>query len=160
MILDTIANGRLYPLGDAWAQAFDFLTTIRPDAEEKYYWIDDKDVYGRVMSYETVGPEAAKIEAHRGYIDIQTPLVHAEGIRWFPLDGLEPLTEYDPEKDVRFYRDPGRATTKIDLFPGQFGFFAPSDAHQPKLIVGAGSKMIKKAVVKIRVERLPMMNIR
>jgi biofilm protein TabA len=160
MIVDTFSNRSLYPLGDAWAKAFDFLAGLRPDAEEGFTWIEDRDVYGRVMEYDTVDPKDAKIEAHRGYIDIQTPLVHAEGIRWFPLAGLAPLTEYDAEKDVLFFRDPGRGSVQVDLVPGQFGFFAPSDAHQPKLIVGGASRKIKKAVVKIRLERLPMMHFK
>lgn len=160
MIVDTIANWRSYPLGESWKKAFEFLSEIRPDAEEKYYWLDGKDLYARVMSYDTIDESSAKIEAHRAYIDIQTPLIHGEGIRWFPLDGLQPLKDYDPEKDVCFYSDPGNHFAKIDLYPGQFGFFGPRDAHQPKLIVGSKTERIKKAVVKIRLERLPMMQFR
>lgn len=152
MIVDKISNWELYPLGEAWEKAFKFLKELKPDAVEKYYWLEEKEIYARVMSYETIGPDIAKIEAHHKYIDIQSPLTFAEGIGWYPVDDLETVEEYNEEKDVYFLKSSGLDLCKIDLYPGTFAFFSPKDAHKPKLIVGSQPETIKKVVVKINVD--------
>lgn len=154
MIVDLIANWKQYPLGPAWEKAFLFLQSVKPDAEETFYWIDEKNIYARVMSYETVEPDQAKMEAHHQYIDIQSPLIFSEGIAWHPAEKLEIKTEYNHEKDVYFLEPPQSFFCKVDLYPGLFAFFAPKDAHMPKLIAGSKSEVIKKVVVKIKTELL------
>lgn len=159
MIVDRIENWGFYPLGKAWEKAFWFLNNLSMEAEEQYYWIDDKNIFARVMSYDTILPEVAKIEAHKKYIDIQMPLTEAEGIGWFPVDSLRDKSEYNEEKDVYFLTPPSSYLSKIDLYPGMFGFFTPKDAHMPKLIVESESKNIKKVVVKIKVDLMPSLNL-
>ncbi len=39
MIVDRIQNGQAYPLGKAWQFAFEFLVSLKPDAEEKKYHV-------------------------------------------------------------------------------------------------------------------------
>ena len=51
MIIDHIRNWEQYSFGPAWEIAFDFLSGLKPDAEEKKYWLDGEAVYAMVMSY-------------------------------------------------------------------------------------------------------------
>ena len=154
MIIDRLENWRCYAHGPAWERAFDFLLSIGPDAKEQEYALDGNDIYARVMSYNTRPRESAVLEAHRKYLDIQSTLVAAEGIEWFPQNKLEVKTPYNQDKDVEFYNHPAFVPARIDVFPGLFVALFPKDAHMPQLIVGEESKCVKKVVVKINVDLL------
>ncbi len=154
MILDRLENYTRYFASKEARLAFDYLLALCPDTPDGDYPIRGEDIYARVMSYETRSVEAAKLEAHRRYIDIQTALVGAEGIEWVPLHGLEPRAPYDEIKDVQHFVRPGKDLCRINVFPGTFALFLPEDAHMPQLIVGPKAAQIKKAVIKIKVELL------
>ncbi len=68
MIVDRIQNGKAYPLGNAWQLAFEFLVSLKPDAEEKKYHVQGDDVFAMVMSCETRPPGIAVLETHRKYL--------------------------------------------------------------------------------------------
>lgn len=154
MIADRLERWNCCLSGPIWQCAFDFIAGLTPDAEEGYTHLQGDDLVARVMSYETKAPENAKLEAHRKFIDIQSTLVGAEGIEWFPIEGLEPVTPFDDVKDRAFYRRPGCAPAKVDVFPGTFVVLFPPDAHMPQLIVGGTAQVIKKVVVKINADLL------
>lgn len=139
--------------GPVWKKAFDFIQTLDSDSPEGITEILGKDMYARVMSYETVDHSQTKVEAHHEYIDIQASLVHGERIEWFPLEDLEPSTEYNPEKDAQNFKYPGKSSISVSVYPGMFAVFFPEDAHMPKLIIDQ-PRMIKKIVVKVRLSLL------
>jgi YhcH/YjgK/YiaL family protein len=97
------------------------------------------------------GREAAKLEAHRKYIDVQYSIpgksALAEEFGWRPLaDCQNVATEYDAKKDIVYFGD--RPDVWFALPAGQFVIFYPSDAHAPL----AGQGQIHKAVVKVAVD--------
>lgn len=152
MIVDCLKNWDSYFSGEDWKCAFEFLMSLGPDSEEKEYPLKGKDIFARIMSYETRLPAAAMLEAHRKYVDIQTVLVAAEAIEWFPVDTLEVKMPYDTAKDVEFYNRPRQGPGRIDIHPGTFVIFFPKDAHMPQLVAGTTPELVKKVVVKINVE--------
>jgi YhcH/YjgK/YiaL family protein len=154
MIIDTLDNWRFYPFGPAWQTAFEFLASLTPGTANGEYPLQDEQIFARVMSYPTQLPETAVLEAHRRYIDIQTTLVGAEGIEWFPAPSLAIKTAYDPANDVVLYHRPGPAPARVDVFPGTFVLLFPHDAHMPGLMVGGKAEEIKKVVVKVAVDLL------
>lgn len=154
MIIDKLDNWGHYPFGKAWERAFEFLKSLTPDADEKQYSLMGDDMFARVMSYETRAPEVAKLESHRKYIDVQTVLVGGEGIEWFLRDGLEADTPYDETKDAEFYRRTSPGPARVDVFPGTFVMLFPHDAHMPALMVEKKTELIKKVVVKIKLDLL------
>ena len=153
MIVDRLENWSQYPFGEAWKEAFDFLGALTPDAEEKKYLLLRDTLFAGIDRYETRPLETAVLEAHRKYIDVQVLLQGRETIDWYPLDGLNVKTPYDPATDVEFYHRPETLPTRILLTPGTFAVFFPQDAHSPQIVAGQ-PEFVKKTVVKIGVDLL------
>ncbi|MDG4476006.1 YhcH/YjgK/YiaL family protein [Thiovibrio frasassiensis] len=149
MIVDRLANYNSYPFGNPWQLAFDFLLSLKPDAEEKKYPLQGDDLFAIVMRYETCSPETAEIEAHRKYLDIQMVITGDEGIGWSPADALEIAVPYDASLDAELYKHPRQGLLRVDLFPGDFMALFPHDAHMPSLMTGEAPVFTKKVVVKI-----------
>lgn len=154
MIVDQLANYKAYNPSPAWEKAFAFLSKLDESSPEGAFEIQGKDIFCRVMSYETCVPWECVLESHRRYVDIQAVLDGAESIDWYPTKILTIKDPYDNEKDVEFYNRMTDSWGRIDLSPGVFAVFFPQDAHMPKLMVGEFSKTIKKAVIKIRADLL------
>jgi biofilm protein TabA len=144
VILDTLVqSGRYAGLHPAFSRAFDFLqatdlTSLAPgrhdiDADRLFVLIDHQD--GR-------GHAAARLEAHRRYIDIQLTIDGPEEIGWLPLAACVP-TAFDAEKDIGFFDD--RPRVWLPVPPGTFAIFFPEDAHAPL----AGLGPLRKAIVKV-----------
>lgn len=152
MIVDLIDNWKRYFSGPNWERAFDFLSGLGPDTEEGETALQGEAIFARVMSYETRSPDEAVLETHRKYIDVQTTIVAAERIDWFPREGLQIKERYNEDSDRVLYHRPRIAPVSIDVHPGTFVVQFPTDAHMPQLIVGEGPERIKKAVVKFSVD--------
>jgi biofilm protein TabA len=153
MIVDRQDKWQSYPFGEAWKEAFEFLAGLKPDAEEKKHFLRGNDLYVMVNSYET---RPHNLEAHRAYVDIQVVLSGAEAIGWLPAQGLPEKTPYNPEKDIEFYDAPVEKQTLIRMNPGLFAVFFPWDAHAPACPLDGAPQRVKKVVIKIKKELLPL----
>ena len=90
--------------------------------------------------------EAAQLECHRKYIDIQLVLEGIDEMGWKALaDCTQPVSDYSAEKDIRFFHD--APATWIATPPGMFCIFFPEDAHAPLV----SSSNIRKAIFKAAV---------
>jgi len=148
MILDTLACAERYAaLHRRFGRAFRFLADTdleslpagRTDilGDEMFVIIERKDGRGR---------DAARLEAHRRYIDIQYTVRGDEEIGWTPLAScVDAEASFDAGSDIVFFRDLPSAWLRIPR--GTFAIFFPDDAHAPL----AGSGAIVKAIVKIAV---------
>ena len=88
--------------------------------------------------------EAARLECHRRYIDIQLVLEGHEEMGWKPLAGCaHPVDEFNTEKDIQFFHD--APASWIAVPPGHFCIFFPEDAHAP--LVSSG--LVRKAIFKV-----------
>jgi biofilm protein TabA len=154
VIVDKVERWGQYHLGEAWECAFGFLASLSPDTEEKKYILQGDDIYAQVMSYETKATEAALLETHRKYVDIQAVLVGGEDMEWFPREGLAVDVPYDESKDAEFYKRTSSGLARVSVNPGTFVVFYPQDAHMPSLMVNGVSQLVKKVVIKIRAELL------
>ena len=115
------------------------------------YELDGKKLFVNVQQYspKTFNPE--KLEYHKKYIDIQLLFSGAEKLYCAPLDGLETVMEYNPEKDCGLSRLPGpEAGVELPLVPGSFVLLFPDEGHLPG--VGDPETTVTKAVVKIAVK--------
>ena len=113
--------------------------------------LDGKKLFVNVQQYspKTFNPE--KLEYHRDYIDIQLLLSGAEKLYYAPLDGLDEVMPYNPEKDCGFARLPvPGAGVELPLVPGNFVLLFPEEGHLPG--VGDPTTQVVKAVVKIAVK--------
>lgn len=148
MILDILENASRYKaLYKGFDKAIDFLT--QPDLASRTpgrYEIDGEQVFAFISSDDGIKKEDTVLEVHEKYIDIQMVLSGFDDIGWSPKsDCSQPTGDYDPEEDIRYYRD--TPNTWLGLRPGFFAVFFPEDAHMPLISDGK----ILKVVVKIAV---------
>lgn len=151
MIVGQLLNWRDHLEGDVWQEAFDFLQSLGPNAEDQEVELRGRRLFARVMSYDTRGTDTAILESHREYIDVQVTLSGPEGIDWYPVNTLDVKEPYDDESDRTLYHRHGPAPAHVDNHPGMFVVMYPGDAHMPQLIVDNRPERITKAVVKVHV---------
>jgi YhcH/YjgK/YiaL family protein len=148
MIFDSIdLHHRYHALHPGFRAAFEFLANpaVAGLATGRYE-LDGSRVYAMIAEETGRAVDAARMEAHRRYIDIQMPLAGEERIGWKALrDCRDVSVPYNDSKDVMFFADP--ADTMLRLRPGLFAVFFPEDGHMP--LVGEGR--ILKVVAKIAV---------
>ena len=135
----------LHPL---FPKAFAFLS--RPDIASLppgRHEIDGDRCWASIQEVELKPLAERKLETHRKYIDIQSPLTGTEGIGLATMSAEAQALPFDEEKDFVLYD----GESELAVFePGDFAiFFPPLDAHAPCCIVPGGPDRIKKVVVKI-----------
>jgi YhcH/YjgK/YiaL family protein len=148
MILDTIANAERYvALHPLFSQAFDFmrnndLNTLAPGRHS----ILGTELFAIVEHVSGRTREAAQLECHRKYIDIQLILHGVDEMGWKPLaDCLKPMSDYNAQADIQFFYD--YPASWISTPAESFCIFFPEDTHAP--LVSADH--IHKIVLKIAV---------
>lgn len=108
--------------------------------------IDGDCVFCNVGSYPPRGPEQAKLEAHKVYIDMQCLIggqIEQHGV--MPAKDCRMVSEpYSDKKDIVFFADPWTRLETVKK--GQFIVFTPEAAHAPCICPVA----IRKAVFKVR----------
>ncbi|MGB8518131.1 MAG: YhcH/YjgK/YiaL family protein [Gallionella sp.] len=140
----TSAYASLHPL---FPRVFDYIRDTDLDGlAPGVHQIIEQKLFVIVENTRARKREEAKLEAHRKYIDIQLVLQGVDEMGWKPLaDCHQPLSEYDEERDIRFFAD---TPDKWIVTPAyHFCIFFPEDAHAP--LVGSGA--IRKVIFKIAV---------
>lgn len=148
MILDSLKNTaaaeKLHPL---FKQAFDYikandLSQVAPGKIE----LDGANLFISVAEITGKTQDAAKMETHNKYIDIQIPIVGVETMGWLAGENCKnPIDAYNAEKDITFFTD--KPSTYVQVQPGEFAIFFPEDGHAPAI----GKGFIKKLIVKVLV---------
>ncbi len=156
-ITDSIANVDAYvSLNPRFVKAFEFLK--RPDLASLScgkYDIIPGECWAMVQEAELTACDAdsKRFEAHRRYVDIQSPLSGEETFGLYTMDEKALAAEFDVEKDYCLFTPSDRTAAKfVTLKPGEFAiFFPPLGAHAPCCTTGAGRK-IRKLVIKVLVD--------
>ena len=121
------------------------------DLKPGRYEIDGENCWAMVQEARlTPFADGAKVEAHRKYIDIQSPLTGEETIGEVTMDEKLRALPFNEEKDFVLFDAPSRPVT---LKPGEFAiYFPPNGAHAPGHCEGE-ARSIRKLVIKVRDER-------
>ena len=148
MIIDTLDNCEKYfCIHPGFAEAFHFLNN-QPTAPGIDQSIPIKSDLIHAMYMQRAGKTrtAARLEAHRGNIDIQFLITGEEEFGWKPTARcMQPDGDFMPERDVQFFND---APDSWHLLrPGQFVIFFPEDAHAPMV----SPESLTKVVIKVSV---------
>jgi len=148
MILDQLANAHRYAaLHPAFATAFRFIA--RPEFVKLplgRHTIDGDGVFAVIERGPAVGRQAARLEAHRKFIDVRVILEGTDVVGWKPtVQCRTVVVPYDPKSDLVFFAE--RPDTWVELPPGTVAVFFPEDAHAPM----AGEGDLLRAVVKVAV---------
>lgn len=149
MIVDRLTNAaQYYALHPLVEKGFSFL--IRPELEtleDGVHEIVGQDVFAIIARGPGVGREAALLEAHREYLDIQYVIRGTDTMGWLEREFAERVKDpYDPQKDLEFFYD--RPPSWIQVDQGSFALFLPQDLHAPL----ATSEVVHKAVVKVKIK--------
>lgn len=151
MVFDQLRNLNKYISCEQYEKIEAFLEKVSLNMEEKYYEIDGKLIYARVMSYPTLMQHDCRIEAHDQYIDIQSSISGAERIDIFDRTRLDIEEGYNEDNDIVFYKEKGRPNVSINNIVGYFSMIFPDEAHRPKMSVGQQCEKVKKFVIKIHI---------
>jgi len=150
MILAKLADADRYcAVHPLFAQAFEFLrgTDLKSLAPGKHM-VQGEELFAIVEACAGRTREAARLECHRRYIDIQLVLEGIDEMGWKPLaECVEPATGYDAARDIRFFND--TPSSWIATPAGSFCIFFPEDVHAPLV----SACMIRKLVVKVAVNQ-------
>ncbi len=148
MILSNLSQSFRYAaLHPLFARAFDYIgdTDLHALAPGRYHIVGD-DLIAIVEQVPGKTRDQARLECHRKYIDIQLVLDGIDEMGWKPLaDCLNPVSEHNEEKDIRFFHDAPAAW--IATTPDHFCIFFPEDAHAPLVSNGQVRKVIFKIAV-------------
>jgi YhcH/YjgK/YiaL family protein len=149
MIYDHINHAWRYAeVHPGFKAAFDFLrsSTVSQLPPGKHE-IDGERLYAMISRDPGRGRDAAKLEAHHEYIDIQYVCNGSDLFGWKPLESCRQVdTPFDAERDFGLFADP--PDIWIPLPGGMFVIFFPEDAHAPL----ADVQPMVKAVVKVAVD--------
>lgn len=147
MVIDSLCKLSYYnSLNPRFAKVVEYLkTTDLSTFEPGKYEVDGKEIFINILDRDLKTTEAAALEVHDKYIDIQILLSgDKESFGWKQrCNCTAPRGEMDTDKDVLFFDD--ASDTYVAISPGEMGIFFPQDAHAP--LVGEGH--VKKAVVKV-----------
>ena len=147
MILDRLDNAAKYAgLKIGMAEAFGFLDQPRlENISDGKYEIAGERVFAIITRTNGRKVDEGELEAHRKYIDIQYVISGDESMGWKAREGLVNSMDYDAERDLEFLE--GAPDSIVQVPPGSFTVFLPTDAHLP--LIGEGS--IHKVVVKVAI---------
>jgi len=149
MIVDKLDLAeRYFGLHPGFQKAFEFLRLPSlPGLAPGRYDIDRDRVFCLISRGPGRRRTEVRLEAHRKYVDIQFVLEGTDEMGWKPASACEAVDQdYDPEKDVIFFKDKPRVWKKVQA--GSFAVFFPADANAPMVSGG----YVHKAVVKVAVE--------
>jgi len=92
--------------------------------------------------------EAARLEGHRVFIDIQYMVAGEELIGYVPRAHCAEISD-DVANDFQELQGTAEFQT---LRPGCFAIYFPEDAHQPSIGTGAHTGPVRKIVIKVPVQ--------
>lgn len=135
------------PLHPLFLQVYDFIhKTDLPSLTAGIHPILGEDLFVIVEKVSGRSREAAKLECHRRYIDIQLVLSGVDEMGWRALAECQhPIAEFNTARDIQFFDDTPSAW--IATPPDTFCLFFPDDAHAPLVSTGEIHKLIFKIAV-------------
>lgn len=116
------------------------------------------DICGCSMSVESPATERVedrKLEGHKKFIDIQFEIRGEE--EWIGVETsfeAGPCTEAHEDRDLYFYESGKNGESRIYFTTGRFAVFFPEDLHRPLCMGEKGVLTLRKAVVKVPVDRV------
>ncbi len=138
-----LSNNKYYKMALEYIARTD-LNALEPGK----HFIDGDNLFVNIVDSNMKTPEAARLEVHNEYIDIQVPLSKPETFGVKPRTAcVNPDGEYNPVKDILFFTD--KDWQEITVYEGQPITFDPDMGHAP--LIGEGT--IHKAIFKVKVVR-------
>ena len=116
------------------------------------------ELRGCTMSVEspaTEPEEERKLEGHKKFIDIQFEIKGRE--EWIGVESIfdspRALESYE-DRDLYFFESHREKESKVYFTEGRFAVFFPEDLHRPLCQGRKGKEILRKAVMKVPVEKV------
>jgi len=116
------------------------------------------ELCGCTMSVEspaTEPEEERKLEGHKKFIDIQFEIKGRE--EWIGVESIfdspRALESYE-DRDLYFFESHREKESKVYFTEGRFAVFFPEDLHRPLCQGRKGKEILRKAVMKVPVEKM------
>lgn len=116
------------------------------------------ELCGCTMSVEspaTEPEEERKLEGHKKFIDIQFEIKGRE--EWIGVESIfdspRALESYE-DRDLYFFESHREKESKVYFTEGRFAVFFPEDLHRPLCQGRRGKEILRKAVMKVPVEKV------
>lgn len=116
------------------------------------------EICGCTMSVEspaTEPEEERKLEGHKKFIDIQFEIKGSE--EWIGVESIfdspRALESYE-DRDLYFFESHREKESKVYFTEGRFAVFFPEDLHRPLCQGSRGKEILRKAVMKVPVEKV------
>lgn len=116
------------------------------------------ELCGCTMSVESPATEPEKerkLEGHKKFIDIQFEIKGSEewiGVEYI-FDSPRALESYE-DRDLYFFESHREKESKVYFTEGRFAVFFPEDLHRPLCQGRKGKEILRKAVMKVPVEKV------
>lgn len=133
-------------LKDSFKEVYDFIKNTNIESLETGRYFLDRDIYLNVDEYNTKPLNECRYEAHKKYIDIQMLVRGNEAIYVENIDSLNPITAYNVDKDIIFYKN-NISSNCFDIKEKECLVLFPQDGHIP--CVNESKQLNKKVVFKI-----------
>lgn len=145
MVVDYIENWERYAqLQKNMKEGFSFLQELLEKPAGRY---ERGGMFALVQEGTTVPAQAARLENHEKYIDVQYMVSGEEVVEWKSTKEAVRDTPYNEERDIAFYHGDG---ARITVKPGMFYIVYPEDGHKPCVHIHKPTSY-KKVVLKIKV---------
>lgn len=148
MVVDKLENLKHYVgINPRVSDVIDFigrddLTALDPGK----YPIDEENIFAVVSRNMGRSVDAARLEAHEKYLDIQVVLGGVDNIGWKDVSSCVEVSEpYDATRDVKFFDD--KPVSWLPVRSGWFAIFEPNDAHMPAIADHELTKIVVKVLV-------------
>ncbi|MBP3924763.1 YhcH/YjgK/YiaL family protein [bacterium] len=148
MIYDKLCNIGKYP--NIKKEAVDFIKNLDISIPSGRVEIAE-GIYANIEEYSLKNFDDTKMEAHKDYIDIQILLKGYERIDFTDVSDLKINIPYDEKRDIMFLSNPEKYNT-IYLDGENFALIYPHEAHRPQISPDEKCNVVKKVVVKIKVD--------
>lgn len=116
------------------------------------------ELCGCTMSVESPSTELEeerKLEGHKQFIDIQFEIKGRE--EWIGVESIfdspRALESYE-DRDLYFFESHREKESKVYFTEGRFAVFFPEDLHRPLCQGRKGKEILRKAVMKVPVEKV------
>lgn len=116
------------------------------------------ELCGCTMSVESPATEPEKerkLEGHKKFIDIQFEIKGSE--EWIGVESIfdspRALESYE-DRDLYFFESHREMESKVYFTEGRFAVFFPEDLHRPLCQGRKGKEILRKAVMKVPVEKV------
>ena len=110
--------------------------------------IEEEQVFGIGLEYETKGEDECIWEAHRKYIDIHVVLEGEEQVLISGIENMKSTKSYDTEGDYELFE--GKKEHRVLLKQGEFLILFPNEVHKTGVLI-EGRKFVKKLVAKLAI---------